>query len=116
MEQKPTPEFERRGFLMKSALLLTGLGVAGTASEAIAQTTAEGKAQGAALNAVIAEAVKTGDIKGALQAKGAALPPAAKATLEKLTPEDLKQMQGLEAKLGALKGELAADNTGGNGM
>jgi len=123
-DKKPTPE--RREFLTKSAVLLTALGVAVGATDADAAETgttsgtkpakANGRAQGQALKAVLAQAVKTGDIRGAVRDKGAALPPAAKNTLFQLNKADLVAIQNLEEKLGALQGQLAADNVGGNGM
>jgi hypothetical protein len=104
---------ERRGFLMKSAVLLTALGVAGS-RDAAAQ--GNGKAEGEALQAVLDEAKKTVNIKAAIESKGNALPATARATLEKLTPTDIEQIKSLDSKLGALRGQLAADNNGGNGM
>jgi hypothetical protein len=102
----------RRGFLMKSAFLLTALGVSGTTSANAQEKAAEGKA----LKSVLAAAYKSGDIKAAVASDGQILPPEAKTALMNLTPADLKEMQALDEKLSGLRAAMEDGNNGGNGM
>jgi hypothetical protein len=107
---------ERRGFLMKSAVLLSTLGVAGGINDAVAQQTPEQSARTAALQATLAAIKQTGNVEQAIREHGAGLPPEALDTLRKLTPADIEQMRSLDTKLGALRGAMADGNNGGNGM
>ena len=112
-----TPE-ERRGFLIKSGALLAALGLAGLTGEgeAFAQEMRMSTDESKALKTTLDAAMKSGDIKRALESEGRALPTDVKSILGKLTASDLRAAASLNSKLAGLKAKLADGNNGYVGM
>jgi hypothetical protein len=109
---------ERRGFLIKSGALLAALGLAGLTGEgeAFAQEMRMSTDESKALKTTLDAAMKSGDIRKALESEGRALPTDVKSILGKLTASDLRAAASLNSKLAALKSKLADGNNGYVGM
>ena len=109
---------ERRGFLVKSGALLAALGLAGLTGEgsAFAQEMRLSADESKTLKMTLESAMKSGNIKRALESEGQALPADVKSILGKLTASDLRAAASLNAKLAGLKAKLADGNNGYVGM
>ena len=109
---------ERRGFLIKSGALLAALGLAGLTGEgsAFAQEMRMSTDEAKTLKTTLDAAMKSGNIRKALESEGQALPTDVKAILGKLTASDLRAAASLNSKLAGLKAKLADGNNGYVGM